>query len=347
MNKTRIMVCMAIFTFSGFAYAQKAANQGENLEGKSKIRIEELLSKAENSIENPDRLNDVIHEYINDSAKPHLAPAERREISKRFIKIFYSIDDSLTNMANKERIMEIVGFSDNSPEAHEFFMKILSSDNEKYREMALWGIRPRGVHGDDLYEKIESLERDGKISKIRSLQCLARANPARSLEEMKTILKTTQDVKEFVLVGVNLPEGIGDSPDVLDIIVDRYKDFKGKPASAEQVGYRPEDAISSKILWEHINIREGARLKIALEIMRAKGVCYDKDLPALERKTRSADKATRDAVLDFLDSQIVSGNLKREKVLPILKDAQNRESDQKLKHKFEKTIGKFDKPGGR
>jgi len=203
MKKPISALFVVIFAFSGFASAQKENPKAENKEAKA--RIEELLTKAERNMKNPDRLNDVIHEFRKDPAKVAMSPEDRRGIAKRFIKIFYSLDDSLTNMANKERIMEIVGSSDNSPEAHEFFLKVLSSDNEKYRKMALWGIRPNGVHGDDLYRKIKSLEQEGKIEKIRSLQCLAKANPARALEEMKVVLKTTQNVKVFA--GIVFPRG--------------------------------------------------------------------------------------------------------------------------------------------
>lgn len=346
MKKDTTCGLLVSLLFCGIGYAtDKTQTNGVGIQAKT--QMEDLLYKAEINFKNPDRLNNALYEYMRYPEKPHLKPEERREVSKRFIKIFYSIDDSLTNMANKERIIEIVGFSDNGPEAHEFFLKILSSDNEEYRKMALWGIRPLGVHGDDLYEKIKALEKEGKITKIRSLQCLARAHPVRALEEMKTILKTTKSVKEFALVGANLPVGIGEAPEVLDIIVDRFNDFYGKPVSAEDAGYSPERAVSSKTLWKYINGKEGVRLKGALEIIRVKGVCGDDDLPVLEQKLRSADKVTRETVSDFLGNQVESGNLKRDKVIPILKIAENMESDQKLRRKIQTIVKRLTKQGWR
>ncbi len=346
MKKNTTWGLLVLLLFCGIVYATDKTQIDEG-SARAKAQMEKLLYEVEINSKNPDRLNDALYEYMRYPEKPHLKSEERREVSKRFIKVFYSIDDSLTNMANKERIMEIVGFSDNGPEAHEFFLRILSSDNEEYRKMALWGIRPLGVHGDDLYEKIKELEREGKITKIRSLQCLARANPTRALEEMKIILKTTKSVKEFVLVGANLPARIGEAPEVLDIIVDRFNDFEGKPVSAEDAGYSPERAVSSKTLWKYIDGKDGVRLKEALEIIRVKGVCGDDDLPVLEQKLRSADKVTRETVSDFLGNQVESRNLRRDRVIPILKIAENMESDQKVKRKIQATVKRLTKQGGR
>lgn len=296
--------------------------------------VDKLLTKAERSINNPDKLNNILFEYSDSPPRIHLTKEDRREIAKRLIKIFYDIDESLTSMANKSRIMEIVGASDNSPEAHRFFLDVLSIDDERYRKMALWGIRPTGLHGDDLYEKIRSLERDGKITKIRSLQCMTRANPKRALEEMKTILKTTKDVNEFVDVGVNLPYPGGAEPEVMDIIIDRYHEFKSKASSAGQGADAPEGAIASQRLWPYIDVREGARLKTALEIIDDKGVCGQKDLPVLRKKLKSADRVTREATADFLGKQVSSGNLQNGMALSVLEEAYGRETDQKVKQKM-------------
>lgn len=313
-----------------------AQNNPPNNEARAEMMasVDKLLTKAERSINNPDKLNDILFEYSDSPPRVYLTKEDRREIAKRLIKIFYAIDESLTSMANKSRIMEIVGASDDSPEAHKFFLDVLNIDNEEYRKMALWGIRPTGLHGDDLYEKIRSLERDGKITKIRSLQCMTRANPKRALEEMKVILKTTKSVKEFVRVGINLPYPSGDAPEVLDIIIDRYHDFKGKAASAEEEGYTPERAMASQTLWPYIDIREGARLKTALEIIDDKGVCGQKDLPVLRKKLKSADSVTRAATADFLGKQVSKGNLRKEVALPVLEEAYGRETDQKVKQKI-------------
>lgn len=313
-----------------------AQDKTSNIEARAEMMasVDKLLAKAERSINNPDSLNEILYEYSSAPPRIHLTKEDRREIAKRLIKIFYAIDESLTSMANKHRIMEIVGASDNSPAAHKFFLDVLNIDDERYRKMALWGIRPTGLHGDDLYEKIRALERDGKIAKIRSLQCMTRANPKRALEEMKTILKTTKSVKEFVRVGVNLPYPSGDEPEVLDIIIDRYHDFKGKTASAEEEGYTPERAMASQTLWPYINVREGVRLKTALEIIDDKGVCGQKDIPILRKKIKSSDSVTRKATVEFLGKQVSKGNLRKEAVMLVLEEAYGRETDQEVKQRM-------------
>lgn len=347
MKKAILSAIILVSTLPMFGYAQNTTSDVADNRNKAKARIEDLLAKAEHSVTSPGKLNDVLHEFRRDPARAYMTSEDRREISKRLIKIFYSIDETLTNMANKERIVEIIGFSDNSPEAHEFFLKILDSDDVRYREMALWGIRPLGVHGDDLYNKIQSLERSGKISKIKSLQCLADANPPRALEELKNILRTTKSVKEFVRVGVNLPEGIGETPEVLDIIIDRYRDFKGKPTSAEDAGYSPEGAVASERVWKYIDVRDADRLKTALEIIKKKGVCGPDNLPVLEKKIRSTNKETREAVVDFLGDSVARGNLGQKDVLPVLRDAMGRESDHKVRQKIDKLIKTVEKQEGK
>jgi len=336
---------ITVLIFAGLAYAQKDSVQAET--PKAKAQIEEMLATAERNMREPYKLNDAIHALRRRIPNRDVGAETRREATKRLVKIFYSIDDSLANPANKERILEIVGFFDNSPEAHEFFLKVLSSGNAKHRKMALRTISPHGVHGDDLYAKIKSLEREGVLSHVGSLLNLARANPARAVEEMKSFLKTTQNLKEFVVIGLDLPEGYYDDPDVLDIIVDRYAEFKAKPIPHEYEGYTPEGAIASEYLWKYIDVREGEKLKKAMRIMQAKGVSYSKDLPLLAKKIKSNNPVTREAIVDFLDSQVISGNLKKETVVPILEEAKNSEHDQRVKLKLEGILGKHKKEAGK
>ena len=324
---------LALTLLISAGYAQ---NNPPNNEARAEMMagVDKLLTKAEHSINNPYALNGILYEYSHTPPRIYLTKEDRREIAKRLIKIFYAIDES--NMANKQHIMEIVGASDNSPEAHKFFLDVLNIDDERYRKMALWGIRPTGLHGDDLYEKIKALQKEGKITKIRSLQCMTRANPERALEEMKVILKTTKDVSEFVNVGVNLPYPSGDAPEVLDIIIDRYHEFKSKASSAGEGAEAPYGAIASQTLWPYIDAREGARLKTALEIIDDQGVCGQKDIPILHKKIKSADSVTREAAADFFGKQVSSGNLRKEVVLPILEEAYGRETDQLVKQKIKK-----------
>lgn len=297
----------------------------------AKAQVELLLSRAEKAAKEPAKLNDILNEFMQAPGKYYVYPENRSEISQRLIKLFYALDDSLISMANKEHISEIVGFSDNSAEAHKFFLDILSSDNEKYREMALWGIRPVGVHGDDLYDKVISLEKDGKISKKRALQCKARANPKRALEEMKTVLKNTQDRDELVFVAANLPENYRHDLDVMDIIVDRFQEYlDGKHPAWNS----PERVLYWGYLWRYIKGRDGQHLKTALAILKAQGVCENADLPILQEKLKSSNSISREAVADFLGGAVSSGNLKREKVEPILMDAKSRESDTMVRKKI-------------
>jgi len=333
MKKTTALIFLALVISCSNGYTQDKAKMGE-ARAEMMANVDKLLTKAERSVSNPNKLNDILYEYSHTPPRTYLTKEDRREIAKRLIKIFYAIDESLTSMANKSRIMEIVGASDNSPEAHKFFLDVLNIDNEEYRKMALWGIRPTGLHGDDLYEKIKALERDGKIAKIRSLQCMTRANPKRALEEMKVILKTTKDVNEFVDVGVNLPYPDGAEPEVMDIIIDRYHDFKSRASSAGEGAEAPEGAIVSQRLWPYIDVREGARLKSALEIIDDKGVCGPKDIPILRKKLKSSDSVTREATADFLGKQVFGGNLQKGAVLPVLEEAYGRETDQKVKQRM-------------
>jgi len=296
----------------------------------------------------PMATNNALQDIVDLMKKPDLDAGAKREATKRLIKIYYAVDDSsLTNNANKKRILEAIGASDSSSEAQDFFIKVLDSDKDEYRKMALWSIDgPYGVHGDVVYDKIKSLERNGVIARGLSMATLAKANPERAIEEIKEFLKTTHDLKEFVGVGLSLPDRYQDDPNVLDVIVDRYEDFKSKPIPAEYKGYTPEGAILSDHLWKYIDVREGKRLKTAIDMIRAKGVCYDKDIPRLITKIKSTNAITREATADFLSSQIDSGNLPKEKVLPILEETRNSEHDQKLKKKLGEIIGRH-KKGGR
>lgn len=322
---------LALTLLISAGYAQ---NNPSNEKGRAEMMasVDKLLTKAEHSINDPYKLNGILYDYSNTPPRTYLTKEDRREISKRLIKIFYAIDES--NMANKQHIMEIVGASDNSPEAHKFFLDVLNMDDERYRKMALWGIRPTGLHGDDLYDKIDALQKEGKITKIRSLQCKTRANPERALEEMKAILKTTKDVNEFVDVGINLPYPAGAEPEVMDIIIDRYHGFKGKASSAGEGADAPADAISFQRLWPYIVAREGERLKTALEMIDDKGVCGPDNMPILRKKLKSADSVTREATVDFMSKQVSRGNLRKEVVLPVLDEAYGRETDQKVKQRM-------------
>lgn len=290
--------------------------------------------------------NSALQEIVDLMKEPELNSEAKRAATKRMIKVYYAIDDSMTNNANKKRILEAVGRSDPGPEAQEFFLEVLDSDNTEYRNMALWSINsPYGVHGDAIYTKIQSLERKGVLTKGHSLVELAKANPSRAIPEMKEFLRTTQELKDFIAVSLNLPKEARHNPDVLDIIVERYPDFKAKPRTERDAGLSPEDAIWFPDLWGYIDVREGSHLKNALRMIRAQGVSGVRDIPRLEKKIQGNDVGSREAVAEFFADQIDSGNLPKEKVLPILKEVRDRERDQKLKRKIENIINRHSKGG--
>lgn len=310
-------------------------------------KLDKQLARAERWQKwSPMATNSALQEIVDLMKKPELTSNIKRGATRRLVTIYYAIDDSMTNNANKKRILEAVGRSDPGPEAQEFFLKVLDSDNKEYRDMALWSLNsPNGVHGDAIYAKIKAMERAGILGKGQSLVQLAKANPSRAISEIKEFLRTTQELKDFVVVSLNLPKEARHDPDTLDVIVERYPDFKAKPRTERDAGLSPEDAIWFPNLWEYIDAKEGNHLKHALDMVRGKGVCGVKDLPRLEKKIKGNNPVSREAVVEFLSSQVDRGNLPKEKVISILKEARDRESDQKLRRKLENII-KLHNQGG-
>lgn len=318
---------------------------GEVMAGDKFVTAQEKLEKQLVRVERWHRwssmtTNSALQEIVGLMKKPELTPETKRDATKRLVKIYYAIDDSLTNSANKKRILEAIGRSDNSDEAQKFFIDVLSSDNKEYRRMALWSISPDGTHGDMIYNKIKSMEKAGVLKKGDSLVQLSKADPVRGLEEMKEFLRTTQSVKEFVGVALNLPGETSRNPDVLDVVVDRYAELNGKPKSVEDNGYSPEDAIWFPYLWGYIAARDGARLRRGLEMLGAQGVCGVKDIPRLKRKLESSDAIGRESVAEFLEKQVSRGSIPKDKVLPLLNEARDRERDAKVKRKLDDIIAR-------
>lgn len=341
--KRFLPVFAVLLLLQGFASYVKA---GDTIVA-TQEKLEKQLARAERWQRwSPMATNSALQEIVDLMKKPVLTSETKREATKRLIRIYYAIDDSMTNNANKKRILEAIGHSDPGPEAQEFFLKVLDSDNAEYRNMALWSLNsPYGVHGAAIYAKIQSLEQRGVLTKGHSLVELAKADPSRAIPEMKEFLRTTQELKDFVAVSLNLPKEARHNPDVLDVIVERYGDFKGKPKTEKDAGLSPEDAIWFPDLWAYIDAREGYHLKNALGMLRAQGVCGVRDISRLEKKIKGNDVFGREAVVEFFAAQIDSGNLPKEKVLPILKEARVRESDQKLKRKLGDIIERHNKGG--
>ena len=341
MKKMTMLWLIAVFVFSSLAYAQNKISQAESPETKAKI--EALLSSAERWQRwSPMQANRSIQDVGLLMRKPDVSPETRRDATKRLVKIFYSIDDSGTNRANKKRILEAIGFSDNSPEAHDFFLKILSSGDKEYREMALWSIRPLGVHGDDLYEKIKALGASNTLSRVDTLMYLKLANPERALPEIQEFLRTTQDLEDFVIVGGNLSTAYQD-PNVMDVVIERYGYFKTKSVSQKHPASPVSGAIYSEMLWKYLDIKEGGKVKKGMEILKDKGVAGNRDLARLQKKLGSSDVITREAVIDFIAGQIEDKEVDSEKAAPILSEARSRESIKKLQTKLKDIMERRDK----
>lgn len=270
-----------------------------------------------------------------------VSPEVTRDIAKRLIAIYDKIDDTVNNQS---RIIEIIGRYDNSPESHSFFLRLINSNNEKHRERALWSMSGHGVRGDDIYDAVKALIDTGVLKREEFLYALKYANPKRGLKELQSFLATTQDVNQYTSKGLLLCEY--KDPELLDILIDRYDEFKNKVPETpeERAVYAPaRAAFHPDVLKKYIAIREGKRFKMALAILGSKGISGDNDLPLFEKKLASKDPETRSAVLDFLDFQIDDANITKAKTKAMLMKARGVESDTGMKQKIQKMIGKLDK----
>lgn len=316
---------------------------------KIKAEIEAAVVRVERNAGDAGELSRAIHNLMGylqlyQRVYVRVSPEATRDIAKRLITVFDNINDTGTNKANKSYIIEIIGNYDNSPEAHAFILRIINSKNERYRETALWSMRGQGVRGDDIYDSVKNLIDTGVLKQEEFLYALKYANPKRGLKEIQNLLANTKDVNMYTSYGLLLCDY--NDPELLDILIDRYDEFKNKvPETPEGLAvYAPaRTAFHPDVLKKYMAIREGKRFKKALGILGSKGISGDNDLPLFEKKLASKDPETRSAVLDFLDFQIDDGNVSDTKAKAILMKARGRESDAGIKQKIQKVIGKLDK----
>ncbi len=339
MKKTIIMtMAVSLFFQVGGVFAQKKKVKVESPEVKAEV--EKLISSAEANIERPYKLNEVMYEFSKNRAyKKHAGTKLRRDVTIRLIKIYNLLNDVGVNQPNKERIIEAIGMNDNSPEAHKFFLDILENGPNKYRERVLWSLSPKGVHGDDIYDEIKKLMEKGVVDIEKFLYALKKANPQRALPEIQKIASTTKNPKLFQMAGRLLCQY--KDVDLLDIIVERYNYFKNIPKDKQPDHYNPVFSFSRNMLEKYIEVKEGGKLKKALEIYNDRNIFGKSRLPLMQKKLKSKNIITREAVIDFLIQQIKTGSVRWELVIPILKEAEFVEINFKLKKKLKDAIKRY------
>lgn len=326
-------------------YAQKNANAAASAE--SKAKIEEILVLVEKKKNSPSELDQAIHDLSAYLYKCNhtdiIIPDEIKEdMTKRLVEIFNQIDDAGINRANKVRIIEVIARFDNSHTAHAFVLKMFESKNKRHQKMALWAMGPGGVQGDDIYDRIKTLMDTGIIEKEKFLYALRSANRNRALKEIQDFLAKTKSQDQFVRKGLLLC-GYND-PELLDVLIDRYDEFKniGPKTEEERSTYAPAaTAFDPKVLRQYMEIRDGKRFRTALEVMGAKGISGNKDFALYEKKLKSKNMETREAVLDFFDHRMGEHFVSQEKIRVLLKEAGVRESDVKLKDRIRQMEKKY------
>lgn len=346
-------ILMAILLFAAYVLSGTGLNAAplppkDTDIPKIKAEIEAAVVRAEQTAGDEGELSSAIT-YLMSTLQIYRkvvrsSPELTHNLTKRLIKIFDQLDDTGINRANKSYMIEIIADSDNSQEAHAFILRMINSKNERYRERAMWSMRGNGVHGDDIYNAVKALMDKGEISHEKFLYALKYANPKRGLKEIQNFLATTKDVNQYTSKGLLLCDY--KDPELLDILIDRYDEFKNKVPETpeERAVYAPaRAAFHPDVLKKYIAIREGERFRRALGILGSKGISGDNDLPLFDKKLASKDPETRSAVLDFLDFQIDDGNVSNIKAKAILMKARGRELDAAIKQKIQKVIGKLDK----
>jgi len=345
MKKIALSGFLAVFVLAGLAYAQK--DNTKTISPEIKAEIEGLLSKAESKIKDPLKLNEILQRLDSNTYLNPLYVADsetKRSVMQRLIKIYNSIDAVSTNGVNKMRIVEIASI-DNSPEVHAFYLSILENGPEISRKYVLRSVFFGAVNGDDIYNKIKDIQARGLAKNDEVLPALKGANPQRALKEIQQFVRTTNNPEEYVWSGMLLC-GYKDA-DILDVIIERYDYFKSIPKVERPNHYDPSFSFDIDMLKKYIEVKEGVKLKKALEIFDDSGVFGDRKLPLLKSKIESKDAISREAVIDFLEHQMRNGSVAKEKILPILKDAQSQETNHALKLKLGKVIERNEKPAAR
>lgn len=256
-------------------------------------------------------------------------PETTRNISVRLIRVFRQLDNTDIGEANKERIISIIGVIDNSRESRDFFIDILENGSARTRKMALFSIWPRGVRGDEIYDKIQALVKKGKVGQAAALDPLKRANPERAIKDIQEYIRNTEDVGGFKGAGQLLSEY--KRIDLMDVVLDRYEEMSEKWAG--HFRDNPARAIKKGLLIQLAAAKEDAALKTVLEMLKKGSVGGEESLPIMEKKLRSSNKITREVVIDFLGDQVERGAIKAEKARPLLESAARNETEKALKEK--------------
>jgi len=341
------LILSIIISFATLLHGQSVASKVEGKEVRETIY--KMLVDVESSKNNPLALNHAIKtlsdQLLNNwNRKVYVSPDTTRNVTVKLIAIFNGLNDEGTNQANKLRIIEAIGVSDNSVEAHNFILSVMDNGASKQREMALRSVCSIGVRGDDVYQKIKELVKKGIVKEEDSFEPLQRVDAKKALPEIQKFLLTTKNVKHFVKIGLVLSDY--QDPNLLDVLVERQSEFKAeqpKTAQAAIDAMQPEDAIGSKDLKKYIEIREGKKVKLALALLLKKGTSGDRDLSLFEKKFSTGQQETKDALLDFFDAQVEGGNYSSEKVSQVLKQAQLKEINPIIKARIEKMVGKLAK----
>lgn len=354
MKKAIIAVFMLSGIFLSWGYGQHTSQDKAEFE-RIKAEFEQnknawadkqakkLIAFAEKIKDDQYSLNGALRDLDDSLITNYMSPEVAKDITRRLTKIYYTLDEQPTNRANKNRIIEIIGLSDNSLDAHEFFLKILQNGPDKYRREALSKIYFGNLHGDDIYDKVKSLADSGVIEKTLSLAALKGANKKRALSEIEEYMKTVDNLKDFIQIGLLLCE-YKDS-DAMDVVIDRYDYFKSKPIPPEYAKemYSPSRAITYKMLEKYMTVKEGKRLEKAIEIYEGKNVFDDKVLPIFERKLESKDIITRRAIVKFLGNKSNLHSCKIEAVKKVLQEAESKERDKNLKNQLKAILNDWEK----
>lgn len=330
---------MMIGNAVAFAEGQRPYSGKENKE-----HIEKLVGVIEKSKNAPLQQNNALQEFVDLTlfCSNHDVPISqdvKSAVTRRLTKVFAEIEDSGVHSANKLRIIEGIANFDNGPEAHEFILKVLESGSEAQRKQALYSIYFGRLHGADIYDKIKNLVERNVIPADNALSALKGASPERAKEDILKVLATTNDLTQFVQKGLLLCEY--DSPDLIEVLIDRYEEFreiKAKYNGATKPSPAPSVAIHRDLLRKYIEIREGKKLFVALLVLKDKGISSDNDLPLWKKKLKSRDAETRELIVDFLSHQIDAKVVSSEKVQEILRG--HAEGNKQINKKIQKILAK-------
>lgn len=333
-----LSVILFVNMFSLSTYAQSYRETSVNAE--SNARMENLLSSAERYKWLSVKLNSVLLQIDNEIAGGGMSEETLRDMTRRLVKIYYSLSDTMTSGANKKRIINIVG-ADNSPEAHKFYIEVLSDTRGEYRDMALRSISPKGIHGDDLYGKIKVLEDAKAFSKSQSLMYLKLANPERALKEIHAFLRGTQNLDDFAMVGFNMSVAY-DDPNAMDVVFDRYLEFRSKPG-----GERASGAVEWEMLKKYLRVSEGDKFEKAMQMFEDQNILVKDVRVMLFEKLGSKNSVTRKVSADYLLKQVGRPSMPKEELLRVFESAHSKESNAEIRRKLGLGMETLRKQGGR